>query len=95
MAEGVVPEVWKSANVTSLFRKGPKADPSNYRPVSLTSVASKVMESIIRDAITDHLTVNALIKDSQHGFMKNRSCATHLLEFLEKASTLVDEQLLL
>jgi hypothetical protein len=48
------------------------------------------MESIIRDAMTQHLQTNKLIKDSQHGFLKDRSCVTNLLEFLEKATTVVD-----
>ena len=89
--EGVVPGDWKVANVTPIFKKGSKAVASNYRPVSLTSVACKVMESIIRDAVTDHLDRHHLIRNSQHGFMKNRSCTTNLLEFLEKATTVVDE----
>ena len=46
----------------------------NYRPVSLTSQCSKLMESIIRDAIVQHLEANQLLKDSQHGFRTGRSC---------------------
>ena len=88
--EGVVPEDWKEANVTPIFKKGSKSLPGNYRPVSLTAVACKLMESLIRDDITQHLEANKLIKNSQHGFMKGRSCATNLLEFLEKATTVVD-----
>ena len=90
LEEGVVPRDWKEANVTPIFKKGSKSSTGNYRPVSLTSVACKVMESILRDAITDHLTVNKMINDSQHGFMKGKSCASNLLEFLEKATTVVD-----
>jgi hypothetical protein len=48
------------------------------------------MESLIRDDVTKHLELNKLIKGSQHGFMKGRSCATNLLEFLEAATTVVD-----
>jgi len=88
--EGTVPEDWKEANVTPIYKKGTKSSPGNYRPVSLTSISCKLMESILRDAITDHLTANRLIKDSQHGFMKDKSCVTNLLEFLEKATTVVD-----
>jgi len=88
--EGIVPEDWKEANVTPIFKKGSKSLPGNYRPVSLTAVACKLMESMIRDDITQHLEANKLIKNSQHGFMKGRSCATNLLEFLEKATTVVD-----
>jgi hypothetical protein len=90
MEEGIVPDDWKEANVTPIFKKGAKSKPENYRPVSLTSVSCKIMESIIRDAMTQHLQTNKLIKDSQHGFLKDRSCVTNLLEFLEKATTVVD-----
>ena len=48
------------------------------------------MESIIRDAMTKHLLENKLIHKSQHGFLKDRSCVTNLLEILEKATTVVD-----
>jgi hypothetical protein len=58
MAEGIVPEDWKEANVTPIFKKGKKSCPSNYRPVSLTSVCCKIMESVVRDAVTKHLSVN-------------------------------------
>ena len=91
LAEGTCPEDWKLANVTPIFKKGAKSDPGNYRPVSLTSVACKMMESVLRDAITTHLERNKLIRSSQHGFMKGRSCVTNLLEFLEKATLAADE----
>ena len=91
LAEGAVPLDWKKANVTPIFKKGSKHVPGNYRPVSLTSVACKVMESVMRDAITAHLDRNKLIRNSQHGFTRGRSCATNLLEFLEKATKAVDE----
>jgi hypothetical protein len=90
MAEGIVPEDWKEANVTPIFKKGKKSCPSNYRSVSLTSVCCKIMESVVRDTVTKHLTVNKLIGQSQHGFVKGRSCATNLLEFLEQATAAVD-----
>jgi len=46
---GEVPEDWKTANVTPIFKKGSKAERGNYRPVSLTSVCCKLLESILRD----------------------------------------------
>ena len=48
------------------------------------------MESIIRDQIVNHLVYNELIKSSQHGFMKNKSCATNLLEFMETITSIID-----
>ncbi len=49
------------------------------------------MESIIRDQLVNHLKLNNLIKGSQHGFMKNKSCTTNLLEFLDRVTTLIDQ----
>jgi hypothetical protein len=51
LKEGAVPEDWRTANVTPIFKKGKKSDPCNYRPVSLTSVSCRLMESIVKDQI--------------------------------------------
>ena len=88
---GVVPEDWKTANVTPIFKKGSKSKPGNYRPVSLTPIPCRLMESCMRDVMVDHLVTNALIKDSQHGFMRRKSCTTNLLQFLEKLTAVQDQ----
>jgi len=46
-----LPDDWKIGHVTAVYKKGNKSDPSNYRPISLTSIICKLMESIIRDHI--------------------------------------------
>jgi hypothetical protein len=69
---GEVPEDWKRANVTPIFKKGAKTDPGNYRPVSLTSVCCKLLESVLRDALMNHLAGNNLLNQSQHGFMPGK-----------------------
>ena len=71
------------ANMSAIFKKGDKENSGNYRPISLTSQVCKIFESMFRDSIVGHLNENNLIHDSQHGFMKNRSCLTNLLQFLE------------
>ena len=88
--EQYVPTDWKQANVTPIFKKGSTFDPGNYRPVSLTSVVCKVMESLVRDSIVDHLNLNDLLFHTQHGFINKRSCLTNLLEYFEKITELVD-----
>ena len=80
---GVVPQAWRDANITPIFKKGVKGDPGNYRPISLTSVPCKIMEAIIKDNIVNHLNMNNLINPSQHGFMSKRSVLINLLEFLK------------
>jgi hypothetical protein len=81
---------WKSANVTPIFKKGTRSEPGNYRPVSLTSVCCKLLESILRDELMKHLTANCLLNPSQHGFMPGKSCTTNLLEFMEKMTSVID-----
>ena len=89
---GQVPEQWKEANVTAIYkRKGQCCDPGNYRPVSLTSQVGKLFERIIRDYLVKFLEENKLLRDSQHGFRTRRSCHTNLLEFLDLVSDYVDE----
>ena len=78
---GVVPGDWREANVTPLLKKGSVQKPCNYRPVSLTSIVCKLLEGILVDRIVDHLDSHSLLKDSQHGFRRHRSCLTNLLEF--------------
>ena len=53
--EGVAPDDWKIANVIAIHKKGEKKSPSNYRPVSLTSVCCKIMEKILRRHIMKHM----------------------------------------
>src|SRR5258706_8365804 len=79
--DGEIPKDWKTANVTPIFKKGSRNQVGNYRPVSLTSQISKVLESLIRDAIVEHLDRHDLIRSSQHGFRHGRSCLSNLLIF--------------
>ena len=72
--------MWKDTNVVPLYKRGDKSDAKNYRPVSLTSMVSKVMERIVRQHLYDHLSTNGLVSDAQHGFHPGRSCESQLLD---------------
>ena len=92
LESGSVPSDWRDAGVTPLFKKGKKSEAQNYRPVSLTSLICKIMESILKDEIMKHLDKFSLIRDSQHGFLKGRLCLTNLLDFLENITIKIDER---
>ena len=81
--EGTVPSDWKHANVAPIYKKGEKYDPANYRPVSLTCVASKLMEHIVCCSLMSHASNHGLLYKLQHGFRDQRSCETQLLEFIQ------------
>ena len=91
LEEGIVPSEWKEANITPLFKKGSRNKPENYRPVSLTSVVCKLLETLIRDHMVEFLVKHKLINTSQHGFLKARSCLTNLLCFLGEITKWVDD----
>jgi hypothetical protein len=66
---GVLPTCWRDALVTPVFKKGATSSPSNYRPISLTCVCSRVMERTINTSIIDYLCMNKLVNAVQHGFL--------------------------
>ena len=61
---GIIPEDWKSANVTAIHKKETRQEPGNYRPISLTSVFCKTMERLVKGRLITHLEMNNLIGDS-------------------------------
>lgn len=87
--EMTIPKEWKDGNVCPIFKKGNKSSASNYRPVSLTSVVCKLMESIVRDSIIEHMSLK--FTDCQHGFLNGRSCVTQLLECLNEWTSFLDK----
>ena len=82
--EGYVPEQWRTADISPIFKKGERYEPANYRPVSLTSVTSKCLEHIVAKTIMTHLEENNLLTDTQHGFRARRSCETQILNFTQE-----------
>eukprot|EP00061_Rhincodon_typus_P007040 g28315.t1 len=58
LESGMVPEDWEIANVTPLFKKGIRQEAENYRPVSPVSVRGKILESIVKDGISEYLELH-------------------------------------
>ncbi len=83
LQSGEVPEDWRKGNIVPIFKKGDKHKPSNYRPVSLTSICSKLIEHILVSNIRKHLDTNNILVDEQHGFRPKRSCESQLLTFTQ------------
>ena len=86
-----IPEYWEVANITSIFKGGDRSNPSNYRPVSLTSVLCKTLERLIREGMLEHIDNEDLFSQCQHGFRSGRSCLTNLLETFQDCMELYDD----
>ena len=61
IAGGSIPRDWKQAYVAAIYKKGSKNKAENYRPISLTSIVCKLMESFIKEVVMNHLTTQKLI----------------------------------
>ena len=72
----------EKATVTAIHKKGDRNLCNNYRPVSLTSVICKMLESIIKDRLMQYFTSNNLLSSCQHGFRSSHSCVTQLLRVI-------------
>ena len=66
---GKLPPDWKKAHISAVFKKGDRELPSNYRPISLTSIVCKILESLLSDHIVDYLQCNSLLSFKQYGFV--------------------------
>jgi hypothetical protein len=87
IAMGRVPDKSKIAYITSIFKKGSRSCPANYRPVSLTSILCKVMEGLIREVMMQYLVSNNLLVSQQHGFVPKKACVTDLLETVDNVTS--------
>ena len=86
LAQGNVPDDWRHANVSPVFKKGEKYDAANYRPVSLTCICCKTLEHILVSNINKHLALDSRLADCQHGFRSRNSCETQLVQFCTMSS---------
>ena len=86
--EGIVTSQWLEAYISPIYQKGNMCE--NYRPVSLTSVLCKLMESIIRDKLLEHTRKNDIISNKQHGFVPFGSCMSNLLLYIEMLSEMLE-----
>ena len=82
---------WKLAFVTPIHKKESKNVAENYRPISLTSVLCKIMESLIREHVLKHLLKNILQSNKQYGFINGRSTTTQLLYYLDQSVAKIAE----
>ena len=77
---GIIPPEWKTAIVTPIFKAGSKKECSNYRPISVLPVVSKILERAIHDQLYHHLSENNLLTSTQSGFRPKHSTLTAAID---------------
>lgn len=81
---GIVPDDWRHAVISPVFKKGRKSKPSNYRPISLTCIASKLLEHILVSNMMTYFDLYNILSPQQHGFRSKHSCETQLIGFTQE-----------
>ena len=75
------PEIWKCSKVTTLFKSGDQTNASTYRPISILSTRSKILERAVQFQLYDYLNTNHLLTDKQFGFQPKHLMVTALVRF--------------
>ena len=89
--EGALPPLWKLSLVIPIFKKGSHADPLNYRPICLPSVAAKCLERLIAQELLMFFTENNVLTDHQFGFRPGMCTEDQLLITYDYVSRGIDE----
>ena len=79
LVQGLYPERLKFSLIKPIYKSGDKSSPSNYRPISLLPVFSKIFEKVIHKRLFDHLNNNVILNEHHYGFRsevstENASC---------------------
>ena len=85
--EGSLPDIFKRANVTPIHKSGEKSLPKNYRPISVTPILCRLLETIVREVLIQHIKTNNIIINEQYGFREKRGCILQLLKVLDEIVT--------
>lgn len=93
LRNGDFPFKLKIAKVKPLFKSGDKLDMNNYRPVALSSIDGKCLESIMLDRIETHLKNNEILCKYQFGYTKQSNCETAALHILNQIYQNLDKKL--
>ncbi len=88
LASGKVPTEWKYANIVPVPKTSETRIINNYRPISLLSLVSKVLEHVVHARIL--YIVKPLLHPQQHGFRSQRSCITQLLDVVNNIGKALD-----
>ena len=89
--ENIFPSVLKPAIITPVHKSGDTQVVSNYRPISILPVASKVIEKVVAEQLIAHLDFKSFFHPMQFGFRKKRSTETACCYFLEEIKTSLDQ----
>lgn len=94
LATGIIPHDWKCSKVIPIYKSDKKADPNNYRPISVISIVAKIFERAVYNQLSAYFKYHNLLNKYQSGFRSNHSTVTALIDATNEWFTNLDESLL-
>ena len=95
LIRGVVPCAWKRARVVPIFKSGDISSLSNYRPISILPIVSKIVERAVHKQLSEFLDANNILHPNQSGFRPMHSTNTILMKLVSQWSLNIDNKLLI
>ena len=92
LSSSLIPTSFKEAGIIPIFKSGDKSLHSNYRPISLTSVLSRVIEKNIRKQVLTFLSHRGYLNNTQHGFRSGRYCLSALLDVYDNIMHMINNK---
>ena len=90
MESGVIPDILKLGLIVPVYKSGARYDAKNYRPITLTSHLIKVFERVVAEKLVGFMEVNDLFNQRQHGFRRNRSCLSQLMDHCQNVLNIME-----
>ena len=90
--KGIFPDMLKLASIACIFKGGSTLEVSNYRPVSVLPILSKLLESLMQTRLVEYLEKNKIIYERQFGFQKNKSTSLAVLEMCSKVVDAIENK---
>ena len=91
LENGIFPDYLKTAKVTPIYKKGPREDPGNYRPISVLPIIAKIFEKIVNKRVVEFLDSNAILYKHQYGFRKKYSTKLSVINLINALVKSIDE----
>ena len=89
---GIVPDILKISRITPIYKSGTVTNPNNYRPISVLSAFSKILERIVYNQLESYLVKNNIFFEYQFGFRKGHSTEQAILEITDSLKTAIDKK---
>ena len=92
MQTGIIPEALKAAQIILIYKADDPSESTNYRPISILPILSKILEKVILKRLLDFLTKQDILNHSQFGFRKYHSKTLALIDLIDNISNSFDNR---